>query len=106
MNWTQDHRRCFALLAGLCIVGVLLAGCEDKPAGPASGTGSSAEGMPVKDYPKDTPCVVCKDKLGAKGDALVFTHEGIPAMVCSKACVTAYKKDPAKYQSKPPAPAE
>jgi len=106
MNWTQDRRRCFALLACLCIVSLLLAGCEDKPARPASGAGSSVEGTPVKDYPKDTPCIVCNETLGTKGDPLVFSHDGPPVMVCSKACVAEFKKDPAKYAPKPPPPAE
>ena len=103
MNWTQDHRRCFALLAGVCIVGLLLAGCEDKPAPPASPTAALPvdEGMPVKDYPKDTPCVVCKETLGAKGDPIMFRQGAVPVIVCSKECVAAFQKDPAKYRSKP-----
>ena len=104
MNWTQEHRLRFVLLAGLCIVGLAVAGCEQEsgraPTGP---TTSSGEGSPVKDYPKDTPCPVCSGTLGEKGDPLVFSLGGPPIMVCSKDCVAAAKKDPSKYAPTPPA---
>ena len=103
MNWTQEHRLCFVLVAGLCVVGLALAGCEESraPTGPST---SSADGSPVTDYPKDMPCPVCSETLGSKGDPLVFSLGGPPTMVCSKECVAEFKKDPAKYGPAVPAP--
>ena len=101
MNWRQKHRLCFVLAAGLCFVGLLVAGCEQE--GP-TGTRTAAEGTTVSDYPKDTPCPVCSETLGSKGDPVVFSLDGPPAMVCSKECMAAFKKDPAKYAPKPPVP--
>ena len=101
MNWTHGSRWCIALLAGVCMVGLLLAGCEDESARQTTPPGPTA----VTDFAKDATCPVCKETLGTKGDPLVFqTAAGPPAMVCSKACVTTYKQDPSKYEVKPPAP--
>jgi len=104
MNWTQKHRLFFALLAGVCIVGLALAGCEEERAAPSGPSVSSADGVPVAEYPKDTPCPVCGETLGAEGDPIVFQQDGPPVMVCSKECMVTFKKDPAKYAPKPPAP--
>ncbi len=96
MNRTQNHRRCFVLLVGFCMAGLLLAGCDDGAA-PPSGIVTPGQGQTVTEYDKDASCVVCSEKLGSKGDPLLFMHDAIGSMVCSQACGTEFKKDPAKY---------
>ena len=104
MKRTQNRRRCFVLLAGFCIAGLLLAGCDEGTGMPTPGSESPGAGASVKEYAKDATCVVCSDKLGSKGDPLVFMNEALPFMVCSEACGADFKKDPAKYAApKPPA---
>jgi len=58
-------------------------------------------GETIFGYPKDTPCVVCKETLGSKGDPIMFRQGAVPVIVCSKECVTAFQKDPTKYRFKP-----
>ena len=105
----------FALLTGLCVVGLLLAGCgkEDPPPRPAtipaiqpSDVPSSAPDAPdAPDVPALTdeqvlasyPIQVCVSCEGRLGDNKVVARRGKSAIVaCSKACADKYESKPAE----------
>lgn len=50
-------------------------------------------------YPLTT-CLVREEKLGSMGEAYTFVYEDKEIKLCCSGCLSAFKKDPAKYLKK------
>ena len=106
---------CFALLTGLCAVGLLLTGCgKEEPATSAPTARPAAPSAAAPAAPTDAPvqtdeeviaaypinvCLVCQGRLG---DDKTVPRSGRKALVvCGKACADKFKANADKYQPTP-----
>ena len=86
-------------IATAALSGVLLftSGCKSCGCGAMMSHGSTQAA--VKPYPLTT-CIVTDEKLGSKGEPVVFVHKGQEIKLCCKDCRKDFDADPAKYLSK------
>lgn len=89
------------ILGGVVTLAVLVGGCGvKKSAPPASRGGDEATAVKSAVQPAAKPQTTCPVMGGGINKSIFADHDGKRVYFCCGACISTFKKDPAKYVKK------